>query len=30
VLSGMLKINEFGDLTYIKRGDPARYFGVIA
>ena len=30
VLSGMLKINEVGDSTYIEWGDPDRYFGGIA
>ena len=30
VLSGMLGINEVGDLTYIEWGDPDRFFGGIA
>jgi uncharacterized SAM-binding protein YcdF (DUF218 family) len=30
VLSGMLEINEVGDLTYIEWGDPDRFFGGIA
>ena len=30
VLSGMLKINEVGDSTYIEWGDPDRFFGGIA
>ncbi len=30
VLSGMLGINEIGDLTYIEWGDPDRFFGGIA
>jgi uncharacterized SAM-binding protein YcdF (DUF218 family) len=30
VLSGMLKINEVGDITYIEWGDPDRFFGGIA
>ena len=30
VLSGMLTINEVGDLTYIEWGDPDRFFGGVA
>jgi uncharacterized SAM-binding protein YcdF (DUF218 family) len=30
VLSGMLVINEVGDLTYIEWGDPDRFFGGLA
>jgi uncharacterized SAM-binding protein YcdF (DUF218 family) len=30
VLSGMLEINEVGDLTYIEWGDPDRFFGGVA
>jgi uncharacterized SAM-binding protein YcdF (DUF218 family) len=30
VLSGMMKINEVGDSTYIEWGDPDRFFGGIA
>jgi uncharacterized SAM-binding protein YcdF (DUF218 family) len=30
VLSGMLKINEVGDSTYVEWGDPDRFFGGIA
>jgi len=30
VLSGMLEINEVGDITYVEWGDPDRFFGGIA
>jgi uncharacterized SAM-binding protein YcdF (DUF218 family) len=30
VLSGMLEINEIGDITYVEWGDPDRFFGGIA
>ena len=30
VLSGMLAINEIGNLTYIEWGDPDKFFGEIA